>query len=350
MPIITLSSITPSIFIFLILFFISRPSLAQDFYEFDYRVTDGDHFSRVLKRFVKKNVHIRREDKGVTKTFLENKEVINWKELQPNTIIRIYIVRGKGNKEAIHAYTNRVNKKSSEKFLAISEVKEQKERAPFQTMTTKKNKAFRLKAFYHISTGNYYELLKDQFEAEYHQNTPLSVGIKGSYNEENSSYALDSRLYFSQISAATIEGVSSGEVDLPLELGINAYYRYIPIKHQLQPFFGFDFDKFSIFNLTQFAAGSSQLEAIDHSFTYLTLGASFAKKIKYPLKIRASFSQKILHHAETSSYNGQKYLIQFTIKAHERISYNLLLKQIILSGVTEVKTQRIGIGVDYTIF
>lgn len=355
------------LFIFLFFIFIQSATYGKDFYKFNYSIEEGDTFSRILKRFAKINASIRSNDPGVLKTQTVNKKIKNWKSLPNGNTITLYILKEKGNLDAINAYllknTKKISKEKKEqdnKLKGKNELSEEKKDKVkvAKKKTTKKNKTKKnivrrltekrknLLVYYSYSTGSFSDLLPGLLSIDYSQTTPLTIGMLGKYRFKNSRQMIDFSVSGSFLNKGEFTGASTDKLSIPPEIGLSSHYRYIS-KYKVHPFVGIDIEKFSTFNLPKFNS-SSVLDTESHMLGFLVVGAQFKISLwKYPVNLKATYGNDIFHNSENLSYTGSRIAVFASLQLHRRISYNLHYKKHQLTGSTELDIDRYGVGISY---
>lgn len=365
----------------LLVSFLLFPSLtlgAEKFYEFNYIVEKGDTFSRILKRFAKKQADLRGNDPGVIRTFKENNQIPDWRNLKEDSVFRLYITKPKGNEQAINDYLSsyklinkkpkpkenlknkpktkkkikKNSKKLAQKKAKVVEKRPKKLTNKFSEKKAKKRrtpKYHRLSLFYMYSRGSFNELLPNQLESDYQQNSPFTLGAMGNYRFPKTRHSIDYNAYLSYLQVGQFQGASTDEVSIPPEIGFIAHYRYIS-SFFLRPFGGLEVERFSTFNLIEFNNGQA-IDTKQQLMGFFTLGVQTKVKLwRYALYVKTGFSRSLFHIADSSSYDGNRFSIFASIRLHKRISYHLLYKKHSFSGTTELNIDRFGVGFSYHLF
>jgi hypothetical protein len=70
---------------------LSQPVFAAKYYNFMYKIVDGDNFGSILKQFVKDESIINAKTPLVKKIIAKNPQVLNWAQLTPGILIEVYV-------------------------------------------------------------------------------------------------------------------------------------------------------------------------------------------------------------------------------------------------------------------
>ena len=300
-----------------------RTKSAEVFYTDKYTVKKGDTFATILRQYVKENSVINATTPMIQKTRSENPQIKEWTNLKAGAVITLYI---------------------SKRFLNISKIKSARKR------TKKRRSNNHLSAFYTFSTGSFNELLPSQIEADYKQNSPFTLGVMGSSRSPNARHVLDYSGYLSYLQAGEFQGASTDNINISPEIGLTAHYRYIA-KFILRPFLGAETEKFSTFNLVEFSSLAAPIATKTHIMALFALGFQTTFYLgKYALYLKSGYARSLFHSSETATYSGDKIIFFSSIQLHKRVSYHFLYKRYALTGPTELKVTRFGLGLSYFIF
>lgn len=304
-------------------------------------VYEGETLSDILRRFVKDDAVIFRQERMVDMTLKKNPQVKDWRNLKTGQKIYIYLDPKFIDAKKVNKFRKKV-KKVAKKIK--KKVKKRK----------KKNEVKKYSVFYMASIGQFSQKNSSLAEIDFNQNSPVTFGTMYTHFPKNGNYTIATSAYFSYLLAASTN-TEDDNVDLPLEIGLNAYYQHPIAGGTTYLYGGFDFEKFNTFNLE----GVEQEEKIffdENQIFFLTAGfsktfAMFNRKFLF----KGSFSQSLVSSrtsgysgdSSTDAYSGYKVMGFLLSKMTKDFFLSTLVKYHGLTGPSEVGVLRMGIGCGY---
>lgn len=208
---------------------------------------------------------------------------------------------------------------------------------------------FHLRALYMVSTGVYgQEILNSDVSANTQQNSPITLGIMGSYQ------MLDSLKFQSHATFAKFNGVSSEvevESSIPWQYELGLFASYTHDLWPLAPIVGLELEKLATFNILELSSGSTQvLQTQEDQLLFATLGGEFHTSLfDLPIDIVPSVSRIM----NSSNFSGSRFQVQLQARSNPSSSwsYHLLVRHYLMSTPEqELKLTRFGAGVSFQFF
>jgi len=179
------------------------------------------------------------------------------------------------------------------------------------------------------------------------QNSPLTLGLFYS-DKINKKSRYSASAYFSYFLPLTNASTNS-ELSIPLEYGFN-FYKNTSFTHTSSFTWGMDFEKFSVFNLDEYAKGLEDQKLVSQEILFLTAGYGntflLGGRVFF---FKLSVSQSILNTGDKFSisddnYQGQKAIIygQFNVSGDYYV--HGFYKKHVLSGPNDLVITRYGLG------
>lgn len=335
------------ILIALLTFSLFNSLYAESYYVFKYTVREEDTLEAILKKFVKPNSIINAKSPMIQKLFRKNPHVRKWRMLAPGTEFQLYV-----NKE----------------YLIMDRYKTyEKERIQYLRDKYIKKKFFpdgiKGSIFYMASLGMFTQSTPEMGTIDFNQNSPVTLGTSFTYYPKGKTYSTNINGYYSYLTGAT-NSLDGSTVDIPPELGFALFQEYRYEKMQTTFYGGPDYEKFTTFNLSE-AHTSRNIYLDESSVIYATAGASRLFTIlDRKCFIKASLSAVVNASTKTTapsgsaaenstgstSYSGYKTLFYLNYKFSDKYFFHSLLKYHALSGPTDVKALRVGVGIGYILF
>lgn len=304
-------------------------------------VYEGETLADILRRFVREDSIIFRDEKMVDMTLKNNPQVKDWRNLKTGEMLYVYLDPKFIDDNKIEQFRKKV-KKVTKKIA-----KKIKRKAV-------KNDVKKFSAFYMASIGQFNQKDSALAEIDFKQNSPLTLGVMYTYFPKRGNYTIASSAYFSYLLAASTN-TDETNVVLPLEIGLNTYYQRPMMDGLFYLYGGADVEKFNTFNLKAIDS-SDGINFDTNEMFFLTGGASktfsmFNRKFLF----KGSFSYSLLSSRQvgysgddsTSTYSGYKIMGFLLSKIHKDFFLSTLLKYHSLSGPSDVSIIRIGVGCGY---
>lgn len=322
-------------------------TFAQDakptYFNFLYKVEEGDTFASMLRTFVKDDTVINKTTPLVEKNMRFNPKIKDWNKLIPGSLISVYIPEEMMD----------MDKYKSRQTVVVTKTEEVK-----KTIMAKISPpdGFKGSVFYMASWGNFSQSSQGT-TVDYKQNSLVTLGLQGNYFPKNSLYSYSSSIYFSTFTAADTT-LPPNTVKLPAEIGLNVYGEYLWKKPRISWHAGLDYEKFSAFNIEGIT--NDQRIYLDRvSVIYATAGLSHVFNFfDKPFFIKASFSKSVSSNS-TSEYSGvtsdkgldgMKALFYLNYKFTDKFFLHSMLKIHSMSGSSDLSSTRLGVGVGYILF
>jgi hypothetical protein len=266
-------------------------------------VYEKDTLAKILRRFVKEDSVITRKEAMVDKTIKSNPQIKNWRKLPPGKTVYIYLDPKFIDMKKMKKFRRQV-KKVSKKIK--KKIRKKKGKAGVKKWST----------FYMASLGQFSQENNDIAKVDFRQNSPVTLGLMYTHYPKRRKYTISASAYFSYLLAAS-SNFGQDNVEVPLEIGFNAYFQYPFSKSAYNLYGGFDFEKFNTFNLSGVEA-KSELLFDENSIGFATFGYSKAFKIrKRTFLFKGSVSQSVFSsrtsgysdETDSSTYTGSKFML-----------------------------------------
>lgn len=304
-------------------------------------VYEGETLADILRRFVKDDAVIFRDEKMVDMTIKNNPQVENWRELKTGQVLYVYIDPKFIDAQKVAKFRKKVKKvtKKIKKKIVRRKVK---------------NKVKKYSAFYMASTGQFQQKNSSLAEIDFKQDSPVTLGAMYTHFPKRGNYTISSSAYFSYLLAATTN-TEDNNVDLPLEIGLNSYYQHPILNRSFYLYGGFDYEKFNTFNL-EGVEEKNEISFDENQLLFLTAGASKTFSLfNTKLLFKGSLSHSIYSSRDSGysgddgseSYSGYKLMGFLMGKVNKDFFLSSLFKYHMLSGPSEVSILRIGVGCGY---
>jgi hypothetical protein len=210
--------------------------------------------------------------------------------------------------------------------------------------------------FYTGSQGNFSEILKNTpVVIKSNQVSPITLGFMSQFQFKNSGSVIPASIYFSKLTTSSVGGLDGeNNLEIPIEIGGNIYYQYSFSSIPISPYIGFDFERFSTFNVSELQNGTP-LSARQNSLLYTTFGMGYNFSIK-SLRLHLKFSYSKTLSSSTNAANGDeaftgtRRLIYLNIKQDGPFLMHIFYKHHDLNGATKLSIDRIGIGFGYFLY
>lgn len=323
---------------------------ALNYYSFLYKVEEGDTFSLILKKFVKEFSIINAKTPLVKKTMKNNPKIKKWDNLQPGTIIEMYISDDFMDLEKYRPYEQTLIKRIAEE--------EEKKRTPTYPVGLKGS------VFYMASLGMFTQKADNVAEINFKQNSPASIGGSFTYYPKDKLYSIAYSLYLSHL-LASANTLTSDTVSIPPEIGGTLYGEYRWQKYSMTLYSGLDYESFSVFNLRGLQ-NDRKIYVDGVTALYLTAGvakqftmfnkqwfmkASLSKSMSTTYKNNAPVSSiDASDHVDDGKYDGMKFMFYLNYKFNNKLYLHSLFKYHTMSGPSDLSTLRIGVGFGYILF
>lgn len=304
-------------------------------------VYEGETLADILRRFVKDDSVIFKDEAMVQKTLKNNPQVKNWRNLKTGEVIKVYLDPKFLDPKKVDKFRNKVKKVAKNIRKNIKKKK-------------KKNEVKKFSVFYMASMGDFAQKNESLAEIEFKQNSPVTLGLMHTYFPKNGDYTIATSAYFSYLLAASTN-TEDDNVSLPLEIGLNAYYQYPLYGSGYYLYGGADFEKFNTFNLEGIES-NNEISFDENQLLYLTAGFSktfalFKKKFLF----KGSFSHSVVSsrtsgfadETDDAAYSGYKVMGFLLGKVSKSFFLSTLLKYHVLTGPSDVNILRVGVGCGY---
>ena len=363
--------------VFLLLFCLTSLAFSADFLSFPYVIKDGDTFSSILKQFVLDTSIINSKTPLVKKIISSNPQVEDWAELKPGVEIEMFISDDFVDKNKYESYKTVLDKlnlekerkrkeeelkrEEEEKKIALEQLRlRQKKLEEFSSANVEDSFSpiLHASAFMMSSLGTFSQKSPTYAEIQYHQDSPISIGGAFSRSMRDKSIWLSGSVYYSQLHSLNND-LTNESVSVPPEIGGNLYGEYHFDQYNFNAYTGIDFDHFSAFNLKGISL-THRIYLDEVQLGYLTFGFSksfslFDQKFFSKLAISPSiFSTYKNSYSPTEStsvkYSGIRYLFYLKYDLNNKFFIHTLIKYHDLSGPSELKALRIGVGIGYVLF
>ena len=325
-------------FVLIILFSIGQ-LFGADYFRLNYKIGEDENFAEILKTFVKDNSIINTKTPLVLKTIKRNPQIKDWYNLTAGEEIQLYI-------DSAHLD---LNKYKNYEASILSKIIDSKTKVEKNAFVSEKN--FKSSLFYLPSTGLFEQQNGSTAKVTFNQNSYLTFGSSLVYYHKESLISTNMGLYISTFNDTT-SSLSTVKTPISPEIGANLYEDFRLIKYGLTVYGGVDYEIFSTFDLAALSE-SSQVKIIRNNVGYLTLGTSKSfTLLNKVLFTKLSMSQSLLssNSANTTTYNGNKFLFYLNYKFSDKFFVNSLIKYHLMKGPDNLSSLRVGIGVGYILF
>ena len=328
----------------------SEVSKAPKFVEIEYVISKKkDSLAKILRRFVKEDSVINKKTPMVKKILGSNAAVKNWRKLKKGDKVKIFLSPEFIDPAKMKAY------REKQKLLAKKD-KTKKKKKRKKRKRRKKIAKKKWNVFYMASMGTFAQENNEYAKVEFKQNSPITLGLMYTHHPKKKNYSIASSAYFSYLLAATSNLDTGGDVEVPLEIGFNSYYQQKFRKKPFSVYGGFDFERFSTFNLVGLDT-SGELDLDVNQIGFVTAGYSHGFMIKKRFFLfKTSISQSVFSSravgfsgdSDTTSYTGNKFMLFFMGQLNKKFTLSTLFKYHILKGPSDVSILRIGFGAGYS--
>ena len=216
---------------------------------------------------------------------------------------------------------------------------------------------FSLTSYYSVSKGNVEETVKQTGVTQNtSQNSFLTLELRGGIHpRENNLYFYSWNLYYSQLKS---DEVTLGEkINPPPAWGLSIHYNRNIENWYASPFVGVDVESFSTFNTDEARINGNSLSFRQHNVSYGTIGLSKSFRIdQVNFFAQASFSYSVYSTSDKTNslsdenFTGLKYMTYLGFSLSENTLFHMFYKRHIMSGPTELRISRFGIGLGLNIF
>lgn len=316
------------IFLVLISASIAYAKGSIDFYTYRYIVKKDDTFHEILSYFLRPDIPVRSWTLLVQETRARNPQIKSWEKLEEGEVINLFL---------------------DPDHIAWSELSRavQLNLHRFPPLPPKQaDQVFHYGAFYSASFGDFDEATSDILtKSSTVQNSPVTLGLNF-YQNVNNTDNVNGSIYFSTINDVIDE---NGDIfPIPMEIGVTGYYE-TTILDKVRPYFGADYENFSVFSAQKFQEDGSSLVKT-FSLAFMTVGVSNNINIwRRSFFTKISFSKSFLNIAsdDTSSYNGEKLIAFVATPLFGNFSLSTFYKKHFLRGESILSIHRFGIGFGY---
>lgn len=308
-------------------------------------INTGDSLGDILRRFVRDDSVIFRGERMVERTLAGNKHVKDWHNLKTGEMIYVYLDPKFIDMEKMNRFRTKI-KRVTHKIEKKLDLKRKNR--------TSQEEVKKFSIFYMTSLGQFSQKNSSLAKIDFKQNSPVTFGSMYTYFPQQGNYTIATSAYFSYLLAATTN-TDESNIDLPLEVGLNAYYQ-LPIFQSGYYFYaGADYEKFNTFNL-EGIENSGGISFDENQVFFLTGGISktFSLfKTKFLFKGSGSYSlwsdrkSGFSDESSSKSYKGYKIMGFLLTKVSTNFFASTLLKYHVLEGPSDVTSLRIGVGVGY---
>ncbi|MDD4976069.1 MAG: hypothetical protein PHY93_17065 [Bacteriovorax sp.] len=337
--------------IIFILFYLSITSNAHalTYYNFVYRIEEGESFSLILRKFVKDFSVINAKTPLVKKIIMNNPQIKKWNDLHGDKAIELFI---------------------SEDFLDISKYRRYEANTLQKIAKNEELKKEQIyptglkgSVFYMGSQGTFTQKNSNTAEINFKQNSPFSLGGAFTYYPRAKLYSFSFSTYVSYL-VASQNSLTSEKISIPPEIGGNLYGEYRLQKYNSILYSGLDYEKFSTLNLGAIQ-NDGKVYLDDVGVASLTVGTAksfsmfdkqFFSKISASKSILSTYtsgapqSSTITDHIDSGKYSGFRFMFYLNYKFSEKFYLHTLVKYTTMSGPSELSILRTGIGLGYILF
>lgn len=321
---------------------------ASRFYKFDYKVTPGEDFTTILKRFTKYDAFIDSKSPTTVKTMKLNPSV-EWKELQGGESLVLYFEDSVFDLE-------KYNKYISNNLAKIEEIEFKVKKNNF-----KLPEGYNASIYYMASYGSFSQANAEVAKINFTQNSPLTLGFTNSYFFKNSPFSVTVGV-FSSILDVKVENMDDASLKMPADFGSNLYLEYRWEPKNITFFAGPEYDIFHTFNME---ALLEEQRVYTDKTSVLYLAAGFSKYFNFFNKdfiIKGAISRSISTsytrsapvytngYLDEGAYEGFKYMLFVNYKFTDKIYFQSLIKLHNMEGPSKLNSLRVGLGVGYVLF
>lgn len=315
--------------------------LASDYFRINYKIMENEAFAEILKKFVKDESIINNKSLLVVKTIKKNAQIKDWRNLKAGDELQLYI-------DPPHLDLNKYKQYEAVILEQIKLSSEKREKKAFAI-----NQYLKCSFFYLASSGFFSQETKinPSTKIKFNQNSLITLGTSLVYYPKESLFSTSSGLYTSFFND-TSSNINSTNTTISPEIGFNIYEDFRLVKYGATIFSGFDYEKFSTFDLVSLN-DTSKISIISNNLGYLTLGASKSFTVSNRIlfsKISASQSIYSTRSNSTDTYKGNKILIYINYKINDKFFIHSLVKYHMMNGPDKLRALRLGIGVGYILF
>lgn len=218
---------------------------------------------------------------------------------------------------------------------------------------TKKGR-WSLFGFYTASKGDFSESLKSSpITINFEQNSPYTIGLGSTYKFGDAPWLISNSGYISALSASSV-GNNNTSIDIPEEIGVTLYGERTFTGWLNGVYAGFDFERFSTFNVEQLESGED-LRVREHQMFFVTLGltkflptkiGNFLFKTSYSRVVSSSIKSQT---TGVDAFEGNKFIVYANYKPFKKLLFHLLYKQHDLDGgVSDLEVKRLGVGIGWS--
>lgn len=317
-------------------------------YKIRYIIEQNDTLAKIYKRFVYPTSIITKKTPMTQRTFKENPHIEDWNRLIPGTRVDLYIAYEYLDMSKYDFYVKQI-KETLEKMRLQSETENNR--------TDYLPQGLKASFFYMASYGRFTQSDPDVAEVEFYQNSPVTVGTSFNYFPQNTRWSFAWSGYLSYLLASG-NNLDDSNVDVAPEIGLTFYNEYRFTDWNFTGYFGFDYERFSTFNM----GGIQQERKIlldENTALYATVGFSklvqvfgtpFFTKLSFSKSLTTSIEPNSEGIANTEGYDGYKFLWYVNKKFTDRLYLHTLFKYHSMTGPSELKTLRLGVGFGYILF
>lgn len=244
-------------------------------------------------------------------------------------------------KQQLSQAKNRLNRKPASKSSKAVDIKNAPAKIPPEKSLSEQ---FKTNIFYMASLGRFSQKIGSS-EADFSQNSPLSLGIFHAFSLPGGHWQLPASIYFSYLQGAS-NNLNDETIEISPEIGATLYLT----KSNPSGFYaGLDIEQFSIFNLEQMQ-NTGETTLMRQQLSYVTIGYQTQLQLMQKLfHLKTSLSQSVLSQSPESVENlqGFKYMLFLTTSLNSKISLNTLFKHHQLSDLSQLSSSRYGLGLSY---
>ncbi len=311
------------------------------FYKMKVVVYKKDTLAKILRRFVREDSIISKNNPMIQKTLKSNPQIKDWRNLKPGETLYVYINPKYIDMDKLKAFRKEVKQVSKKIAKKVKKKKKSKEIKKWS-------------AFYMASMGTFSQENSDIAKVNFKQNSPLTLGLMYTHYPENKNFTIASSIYFSYLLAAS-SNLGKENIEVPLEIGFNSYYQHPIMQGRFNLYGGFDFEKFNTFSL-EGVENENDILFDENQIGYLTIGYSQAFNLmKHGFLFKASISQSVFSSRtagfsgddNSQAYSGNKVMLFLLSKITDKYYVSSLFKYHTLTGPSNVSVMRIGIGAGY---
>lgn len=334
-----------------------------DYYTLRYVVKSTDEFHSILAKFLRPELPVRAWSAMVQETKARNPHVKSWESLRSKTIIFLFLdpehIAWEELPESVesnlHPFPPRPTLDGEYKeynpdvqdFPFPLKYDKSQDKIELTAEQKKQLDTFSWGAFFSFSDGTFDEITKNlRSKSVTKQNSPITIGTNFSFKFKNKSN-INGSAYYSYMNDV-IDSITKETFAIPAEYGMTLYYESSLFKRFL-PYFGLDYESFSVFSAQQFQNdGSRLIKRLDLAF--FTIGLSKPFKVgKRPFFLKTSYSKTFINQGSdnTENYNGEKLIAFLATPISESFSLTGFYKKHFLRGDSILNIYRFGLGLGY---